>query len=68
MDNAIGCDAARMGRYFILSEVVYDKGLQAADAAVEERSLHTADSQDGRMQMGDGKGCAGAHEGGLWLT
>ena len=63
MDNAIGWDAARMGRYFILSEVVYDKGLQAADAAVEARSPHTADSQNGRMQMGDGKGCAGAHEG-----
>ena len=32
-----------------LSELVYEKGLQAADAAVEARPLHTADSQDGRM-------------------
>ena len=41
MDNAVGWDTARMGRYFILSEVVYDKGLQAAYAAVEARSPHT---------------------------
>ena len=46
-----------------LSELVYENGLQAADAAVEARPLHTADSQDGRMQMGDGKGCAVAYEG-----
>ena len=25
MDNAVGLDAAHMGRYFILSEVVYGK-------------------------------------------
>ena len=45
------------------TQVVYEKGLQAYVATVEARSLHTADSQDGRMQMGDSKGCAGAHEG-----
>ena len=68
MDNAVGWDTARMGRYFILSEVVYDKGLQAAYAAIETRSLHKADSQAGRMQMGDSKRCAGTHERGIWLS
>lgn len=45
-----------------------DKGLRAAYAAVETRSLYMADSQDGRMQMRDGKECAGAYEGFLWIV
>lgn len=38
MDNTIGLDTARKGRYFILSKGAYDKGLQTAYAAVETRT------------------------------
>lgn len=41
-----------MNRNFILSEVVYDKELQTADADVEAMYLHTADNQEGSMQNG----------------
>lgn len=48
MDNTIGLNTARKGRYFILSKVVYDKRkLVAGYAAVETRSLHKANSQNG---------------------
>ncbi len=50
MNNTIGLDTARKGRYFILSEVAYDKGLQAAYAAVETRTLYKADSQNGWIE------------------